>query len=77
MTPIFVIAVIVWAISALALLVLVMLHSGKGSGLSDTFGGSMQTMVGTGIIEQNLNRFTVIAASVFAVSVLALMVLWP
>lgn len=77
MTPLFYVAAVIWAISAIALLILVMLHSGKGAGLSETFGGGMQTSVGTGIIEQNLNRFTVIAASVFALSVLALMVLWP
>lgn len=66
-----------WAISAIALIVLVLLHSGKGTGLSEAFGGSMQTSVGTGLIEKNLDRITIVVGVVFILSLLILMFLWP
>lgn len=62
--------------SAIALIVLVLLHSGKGSGLSETFGG-FQSSVGTGLIEKNLNRLTIVAAGVFVVTLIAFMFVWP
>lgn len=77
MNALFVLTVVVWAISAISLIVLVMLHSGKGTGLSETFGGGMQTSVGTGIIEKNLDRITIASASVFLISLIVLMVIWP
>ena len=67
---------VLWLLSALALIVLVLLHSGKGTGLSETFGG-MQSTVGTGLIEKNLNRLTVGAAAVFVVTLVAFMFIWP
>jgi preprotein translocase subunit SecG len=49
------------------LIFLVLLHSGKGGGLSDMFGGSMgATAAGSTVVERNLDRLTVIAALVFA-----------
>lgn len=62
-------------VSAIAIIVFVLLHSGKGAGLSEMFGGMMpSSSAGTGIIEKNLDRLTIIAASVFAASLLVLMV---
>jgi len=52
------------------------MHSGKGTGLSDAFSG-IQSSVGTGIIEKNLNRATIVAAIVFILSLLVLMMIWP
>lgn len=72
----FYLTIALWFTSAIALIVLVLLHSGKGTGLSETFGG-FQSSVGTGLIEKNLNRFTVIAAAVFVMSLLAFMYVWP
>jgi len=68
---------VIWAISALALIALVLMHSGKGTGLSEAFTGAFQGNVGTGIIEKNLNRMTVIAGSIFIISLLVLMFIWP
>lgn len=55
--------------SALLLVFLVLLHSGKGGGLSDMFGGGAGAVAaGSTVVERNLDRITVIAALVFAFS---------
>ena len=54
-------------LSALLLVFLVLLHSGKGGGLSDMFGGGLGAQAaGSTVVERNLDRLTVIAALVFA-----------
>ncbi|MCL2526294.1 MAG: preprotein translocase subunit SecG [Coriobacteriia bacterium] len=67
---------VIWAISGIALVVLVLMHSGKGTGLSEAFSG-IQSSVGTGIIEKNLTRMTIIAASIFVLSLVGMMLAWP
>lgn len=58
---------------SVAMLGLVLLHSGKGGGLSDMFGGGMSSAMGSsGLAERNLNRFTVVLALVWFVSIVAL-----
>jgi len=76
-SALFIIALIIWAISSLGLIILVLMHSGKGAGLSETFGGSMDPNLGTGVIEKNLNRITIICASVFIATLLLMMFVWP
>jgi preprotein translocase subunit SecG len=76
-TPLFIIALVIWAITAIGLVVLVLMHSGKGAGLSETFGGSMDPNLGTGVIEKNLNRITIICASIFIAMLLLMMFIWP
>jgi preprotein translocase subunit SecG len=59
------------------LLFLVLLHSGKGGGLSDMFGGGMgASAAGSTVVEKNLDRLTVVTALVwvFATIVLALII---
>ncbi len=47
-------------IGGLILTLLVLLHKGKGGGLSDMFGGGMSTSLGSSsVAERNLDRFTV------------------
>ena len=59
-------------ISALALVFLVLLHSGKGGGLSDMFGGGAgAAAAGSTVVEKNLDRITVISAVVFVFSSVA------
>ncbi len=59
-------------VSASVLIFLVLLHSGKGGGLSDMFGGGMGAQAaGSTVVERNLDRITVIAALVFAFSTTA------
>jgi preprotein translocase subunit SecG len=62
--------------SALLLIFLVLLHSGRGGGLSDMFGGSLgATAAGSTVVERNLDRITVIAALVFVFSTISLSLL--
>ena len=51
----------------LLLIFLVLLHCGKGGGLSDMFGGGLgATAAGSTVAERNLDRITVVAALIFA-----------
>lgn len=60
-------------ITSLLLTLLILLHKGRGGGLSDMFGGGMSSAMGSsGLAERNLNRFTVILALVWFVSIVAL-----
>lgn len=62
-------------LASIGLVVLILLHSGKGTGVSSMFTGVMSpTSTGTGIIEKNLDRFTIVAAATFTVTTLLLMV---
>lgn len=67
---------VVHVLVSVGLIVFILLHSGKGTGLSSMFSGVMpSTSSGTGIIEKNLDRITIGLAVVFAVTLLLLMVL--
>ena len=67
-------AIILQIILSLALVALVLLHSGKGGGLSDVFGGGMSTsnLTGSTVVERNLDRLTVIVGILFGISTFAL-----
>jgi preprotein translocase subunit SecG len=59
--------------SSLMLIVLVLLHSGKGGGLSDMFGGGMgASAMGSTVMERNLDRLTVVVALVWGLTVVSL-----
>ena len=78
MNPLLILVLIVWAVSGVGLIVFVLLHSGKGTGVSDMIASSLySTQTGTNIIEKNLDRITIIFAIVFKLSLLALMLLYP
>ena len=65
------------AICAIGLVLFVLLHSGKGTGLSSMLGGGGSVSpTGTGIIEKNLDRITIAFAVGYAVSALMLMVIY-
>jgi preprotein translocase subunit SecG len=60
-------------ISAAVLILLVLLHSGRGGGLSDMFGGGLNsTAAGSTVVERNLNRITIVVALVFVFTAVAL-----
>ena len=60
-------------LASLLLIVLVLLHSGKGGGLSDMFGGGVgSSAMGSTVMERNLDRLTVAVALVWAFTVVAL-----
>ena len=78
MNPLLILVLIVWAVSGVGLIVFVLLHSGKGTGVSDMIASSLySTQTGTNIIGKNLDRITIIFAIVFVLSLLALMLLYP
>jgi len=59
--------VTVHVIVALLLVLLVLLHSGRGGGLSDMFGGGMgASAAGSTVMERNLDRITVAVAVIFS-----------
>ena len=65
-------AVLLFIISLL-LTLLILLHKGRGGGLSDMFGGGVSTtMQSSGVAERNLNRITIILGVVWVVIIVAL-----
>ena len=65
--------VVLHVLVSVGMLVLVLLHSGKGGGLSDMFGGGMGAAAqGSTVVEKNLDRITVVAAIIFTFTTLAL-----
>ena len=78
MGPFQIILFIVWALSTLALISLVLMHSGKGTGVSDMIASSLyNSSAATGVMEQNLDKLTVIVAVVFAACVVLAMFFFP
>ena len=60
-------------ITGLFLTLLILLHKGKGGGLSDMFGGGMSSSLGgSSVAERNLDRFTVAVALVWATAIIGL-----
>ncbi|MCZ0989800.1 preprotein translocase subunit SecG [Streptomyces diastatochromogenes] len=69
----FSIALIVFS---LLLMLLVLMHKGKGGGLSDMFGGGMQSSVGgSSVAERNLDRITVVIGLLWFASIVVLGIL--
>jgi preprotein translocase subunit SecG len=68
---------IVLVLTSLLLIVLVLLHRGKGGGLSSMLGGSFySSLSGSSVVERNLDRLTIIAGSVWAISIVGLGLLY-
>jgi preprotein translocase subunit SecG len=60
-------------LSAGFLILFVLLHAGRGGGLSDMFGGQMGgSMAGSTVVERNLDRITIVTALVFVFSTVVL-----
>jgi preprotein translocase subunit SecG len=58
---------------SLALLALILLHKGKGGGLSDMFGGGMSTSLGgSNVVERNLDRMTIAAGIIWFACIVGL-----
>jgi preprotein translocase subunit SecG len=67
-----VITIVVNVVSMFAMIVGVLLHSGRGGGLSDMFGGGGSAALGSAAAERNLNRITTVFALVWIFTVVAL-----
>lgn len=63
-------------LTSVILVVLILLHRGKGGGLSSMFGGAMSSsLAGSSVVEKNLNRLTVLTAIVWTVCIVGLGIL--
>ena len=61
--------IVVHLIASLMLILFILLHAGRGGGLSDMFGGGMSTTLGgSTVVERNLDRLTVGAATIFGLT---------
>lgn len=61
------------ALTSILLTLMILLHRGRGGGLSDMFGGGVTSSLGSsGVAERNLNRITVVIALVWISSIVVL-----
>ena len=64
---------VVLVVTSLALIGLILLHKGKGGGLSDMFGGGISTSVGgSSVAEKNFDRITIVVAILWLASIIGL-----
>jgi preprotein translocase subunit SecG len=64
---------IMLVITSLVMILLVLLHKGKGSGLSDLFGGGISSNYGgSSVVERNLDRITIVVGGIWFGGVVAL-----
>ncbi len=64
---------IILLMASLGMIVLVLLHKGKGGGLSNMFGGGVSSSLGgSAVVEKNLDRLTVICGLIWSTCIVAL-----
>jgi preprotein translocase subunit SecG len=65
--------IVILVITSLLLTLFILLHKGRGGGLSDMFGGGVTSSLGSsGVAERNLNRITVVVSLLWIASIVAL-----
>ena len=67
-----VITLVVNLLALVAMIAGILMHSGRGGGLSDMFGGGGSAALGSSAAERNLNRITTVFALVWVMTVVAL-----
>jgi len=71
-----IVILVIHIIVSLGLIIAVLLHSGKGGGLSSVLGGGGSSMLsGSYIVEKNLDKITIVLGSVFSATTLVLVYL--
>ena len=64
---------VVLASTSILLTLMILLHRGRGGGLSDMFGGGVTSNLGSsGVAERNLNRITVVISLIWVSSIIVL-----
>jgi preprotein translocase subunit SecG len=64
---------VVLALTSILLTLMILLHRGRGGGLSDMFGGGVTSNLGSsGVAERNLNRITVVISLIWVSSIIVL-----
>jgi preprotein translocase subunit SecG len=67
---------IILIITSLVMVLLVLLHKGKGGGLSDMFGGGVSSTLGSSsVVERNLDRITIFFGALWFVCIIGLGIL--
>ncbi len=67
---------VILIITSLLMVLLVLLHKGKGGGLSDLFGGGISSSLGqSSVVERNLDRITIFTGIVWFLCIVALGIL--
>lgn len=65
--------IVLLVITSLLLTLFILLHKGRGGGLSDMFGGGVTSSLGSsGVAERNLNRITVIVSITWFISIVGI-----
>ncbi|MGJ3507272.1 preprotein translocase subunit SecG [Enemella sp. A6] len=74
--PVMILSIVLLVLS-IVLAGFILLHKGRGGGMSDLFGGGMSsTMGGSSMAERNLDRITIIVGLVWAACILALLAMY-
>ena len=78
MNPLNIILTVVLFVSGVLTVLLVLMHSGKGTGVSEMIASSLYNSgTGSGVLEKNLNRLTVICVTVFIVCIVVMALTFP
>lgn len=68
---------VVLAVTSLLLIVFVLLHKGKGGGLSDMFGGGFTSQHGgSSVVEKNLDRITIVLSVLWVAAIVGLGIIY-
>ena len=71
--PLLWILIALHVVVSIGLIFLVLLHSGRGGGLSDMFGGGLgASAAGSTVVEKNLDRLTIVGALIFLFTTISL-----
>ena len=78
MNPLNIVLTVLLIVSGVLTVILVLMHSGKGTGVSDMIASSLYNSAsGSGIWEKNLDRLTVITTTVFIVCIVVMTLTFP
>ena len=78
MNPLNIILTVVLFVSGVLTVLLVLMHSGKGTGVSEMIASSLYNSgTGSGVLEKNLNRLTVICVTVFIICIVVMALTFP
>ncbi len=78
MGPLNIILTVLLFLSGILTVILVLMHSGKGTGVSDMIASSVYNSgTGSGVLEKNLNRLTVITTTVFILCIVVMALTFP
>ena len=78
MNPLVIVFLVLLVLSGIGLIIFILMHSGKGTGVSDMIASSLyNASAGSGIWERNLDRLTVITSVIFVACVIVMAVTFP